>query len=149
MATKEQVRHDRDVSQSFANTTMTFFTDILLRCNDIITAGEVVVDFLVPPSKKGMDLLKNEFDRLEQFGQKREQSFNGEVEVPEYELKSLWEYYDALSGAIRYALESNATLVDDVWAMGDDWWVKDGNLKAEDVDEHCVRPWKENGSDEL
>mmetsp|Transcript_8925 Transcript_8925/g.14728 ORF Transcript_8925/g.14728 Transcript_8925/m.14728 type:complete len:404 (-) Transcript_8925:393-1604(-) len=109
--------------------------------------GEVVVNFLVPPSKKGMDLLKHEVDRLEKFGQRREQSSNGEV--PEYELNSLWEYYDALHGALRYALESNATLVDDVWSMGEDWWVKDGTLKAEDVDEHCVRQWKENDKDEL
>jgi len=110
--------------------------------------GEVVVDFLVPPSKKGMDLLKNEFDRLEKFGQKREeQSSYGEV--PEYELKSLWEYYDALSGALHYALESNATLVDDVWSMGEGWWVKDGTLAAEDVSEHCIRQWNENSNDEL
>ncbi len=113
-----------------------------------IAAGEVVVDFLVPPSKKGMDLLKNEFDRLEKFGQKKEQSSkNGEV--LEYELKALWEYYDALSGALRHALESNAILFDDVWAMGDDWWAKDFTLEAEDVDEHCVRQWKDNGNDEL
>ncbi len=121
---------------------MIFLTDMLM----CITAGEVVVDFLVPPSKKGMDLLKTELDRLEKFGQKREQSSG---EVPEYEHKSLWEYYDALSGALRYALESNATLVDDVWSMGDDWWVKDGTLEAEDVNEHCVRPWKKSGNDEL
>ncbi len=94
-----------------------------------------------------MDLLKNEFDRLEKFGQTREQSSNGDV--PEYELKSLWEYYDALSGALRYALESNATLVDDVWSMDEDWWVKDGTLKADNVDEHCVRLSNENGNDEL
>ena len=95
-----------------------------------------------------MDMLKQEADRLEKFGQRREQLSNGEV--PEYELKSLWEYYDALYGALRYALESNATLVDDVWSMGEGWWVKDGTLDAEDdVSEHCVRPWKENGNDEL
>jgi len=91
-------------------------------------------------------LLKKEHDRLDKFGQKREQS---NEEVPENELKSLWEYYDALNNALRYALESNATLVDDVWSMGDGWWVQDGTLKAEDVGEHCVRQWKENGNDEL
>ncbi len=95
-----------------------------------------------------MDLLKNEFDRLKKFGQKRQQSSNN-GEVPEYELELLWQYYDALSGALRSALESNATLVDDVWSMGEDWWVKDGTLKAENVDEHCVRQWKENSNDEL
>mmetsp|Transcript_22413 Transcript_22413/g.45145 ORF Transcript_22413/g.45145 Transcript_22413/m.45145 type:complete len:93 (+) Transcript_22413:1064-1342(+) len=92
-----------------------------------------------------MDLLKKELDRLDKFGQKREQS---NEEVPENELKSLWEYYDALNNALRYALESNATLVDDVWSMGDGWWVKDGTLKASSA-EHCVRQWKENGNDEL
>ena len=93
-----------------------------------------------------MDLLKNEVDRLEKFGQRREQSSNGEV--PEYELRSLWEYYDALYSALCYALESNDTLVDDVWSMGEGWWVKDGTIKAEDED-HCVRQWSENDNDEL
>jgi len=55
-----------------------------------------------------------------------------------------------LSGAIRYVLQSNANLVDDVWSMGEDWWVKDGSLEAENVDEHCVRQWNESSSnDEL
>ena len=95
-----------------------------------------------------MDLLKNEFDRLEKFGQKREEQSSNK-EVPEYELESMWEYYDALSGALRYALESNVALVDDVWSMGKDWWVKDGILTAKDENEqHCVRQWKEDVNDE-
>ncbi len=94
-----------------------------------------------------MDLLKNELDRLGKFGLKKEQSSNGEV--PAYELKSLWEYYDALSSALRFAVESNTTLVDDVWSMGEDWWVKDGILTAANVYDHHVRQWKENGNDEL
>jgi hypothetical protein len=85
-----------------------------------------------------MDLLRNELNHLEKFGQQREHSST--KDVPEYELKSLWEYYDALQSAIRYALESNDTLVDDVWSMDDGWWVKDGTLKAEETDEHTVRP---------
>mmetsp|Transcript_26289 Transcript_26289/g.39758 ORF Transcript_26289/g.39758 Transcript_26289/m.39758 type:complete len:94 (+) Transcript_26289:1097-1378(+) len=93
-----------------------------------------------------MDLLKKELDRLDKFGQKREQS---NAEIPENELKSLWEYYDAMHDALRYALASNATLVDDVWSMGEGWWVKDGTLKAEQTGEHCVRQWEENGNDEL
>ncbi len=94
-----------------------------------------------------MDLLKNELDLLEKFGGKRDQTSNGQV--PEYELKSLWEYYDALSSALCYALESNATLVDDVWSMDEDWWVKDGILTSADEYDHRVRKWKENGNDEL
>ena len=83
-------------------------------------------------------MMQSEFDRLSEFGKQREQS--SDSEIPDYELKSLWEYYDALYGAIRYALESNATLVDDVWSMGDGWWVKDGSLAPEDDEEHTVRP---------
>ena len=129
---------------------MTLYCHELLADSDVMIpiqyTGEVVVNFLVPPSKKGMDLLKHQADRLEKFGQRRKQTSNGEV--PEYELKSLWEYYDALYGALRHALESNATLVDDVWSMGEGWWVKDGTLKAES-DEHCVRPSREFEYDEL
>lgn len=121
------------------NTTLTDF--VLNICHH---AGEVVVDFLVPPSKKGMKLLKNELDRLDEFELQLKQSSKGDV--PEYELKSLVEYYDALRGALRHALESNATLVDDVWSMDDGWWVKDGSSKA---DEHCVRPSKLHGNEEL
>jgi hypothetical protein len=113
-----------------------------------INAGEVVLNFLVPPSKKGMELLKNELDRLDKFGQQREQTFL-EGDIPAYELKSLWEYYDALHDALRYAVESNVTLFDDVWLMDDNWWVKDGTLKAEDVGEHSVRPSKKLDNEEL
>lgn len=109
--------------------------------------GEVVVNFLVPPSKKGMKLLKNELGRLDKFGKQLEQLSKGDV--PEYELTSLLEYYDALRSALHYTLESNVTIVDDVWSMDDGWWVKDGPLKAENVDEHCVRPSKLHDNEEL
>ena len=35
--------------------------------------------------------------------------------------RRLWECYDALYSALCYALESNATLIDDVWSMGEGW----------------------------
>ena len=107
------------------------------------------MNFLVPPSEKGMKLLKDELDRLDKFGRQREQTFS-EGDVPENEMNSLWEYYDALHDALRYALESNVTLVDDVWLLMDDnWWVKDGTLKAEDLGEHTVRPSKLHDNEEL
>jgi len=34
---------------------------------------------------------------------------------------------------MHYALESNVTLVDDMWSMDDGWWVKEGSLKAKNV----------------
>jgi hypothetical protein len=80
------------------------------------------------PRKKDINLLRNELDRLEKFGQQREHC-SSTKDVPEYELESLWlwEYYDALHNAICYVLERNDTLVDDddVWSKSkdDSWWV--------------------------
>ena len=144
MAMKKQVRCLRvaDYWPLHKRTALTDFAS-----NFCHHAGEVVVNFLVPPSKKGMKLLKNELGRLDKFGKQLEQLSKGDV--PEYELTSLLEYYDALRSALHYTLESNVTIVDDVWSMDDGWWVKDGPLKAENVDEHCVRPSKLHDNEEL
>jgi hypothetical protein len=50
----------------------------------------------------------------------------------------LLQYYDAIHVALTYTTESTEPLVDDVWALGDDWWVQEGTT-AEDEDEHYVR----------
>lgn len=106
--------------------------------------GEVVVNFLVPPSKKGMSLLQEEITRLESFSEKERDSYeNWEEWVSRYEWDTLWEYYDALHDALSYAVaQSNGKLSDDVWKLGDDWWVKDGALRAENDTEHWVLPIK-------
>jgi hypothetical protein len=104
------------------------------------SAGEAEVRFLVPPSERGVALLREELARLESF----EEEY-GEVDpeaegVPRSEWDSLWRYYDALTFALSSAVRSNATLVDDVWDMDDDWWVQEGTVRAKDDGEHMVYP---------
>jgi hypothetical protein len=50
------------------------------------------------------------------------------------------QYYDAIHAALTYITKSTEQfqLVDDVWALGDDWWVQEGTTKEEE-DEHWVR----------
>ena len=104
------------------------------------STGEVVVKFLVPPSEKGIGLLQVELTRLEKYEKEYRHLGYEEKEVPQNEWDSLWQYYDALHDAILYAVQSNDARTDEVWAMGDDWWVKDGTLKASDIEEHLVNP---------
>eukprot|EP00581_Thalassiosira_minuscula_P006467 CAMPEP_0183737202 /NCGR_PEP_ID=MMETSP0737-20130205/51309_1 /TAXON_ID=385413 /ORGANISM="Thalassiosira miniscula, Strain CCMP1093" /LENGTH=428 /DNA_ID=CAMNT_0025971431 /DNA_START=157 /DNA_END=1443 /DNA_ORIENTATION=- len=106
-------------------------------------SGEVEVNFLVPPSKKGMDLLQEELTRIKSFAElHRNKSYEEYEGISEYEWNSLWEYYDALHDAMSYALESDAALTDSVWSLSDDWWVKDGSTVAADEEEHFVYPTK-------
>ena len=103
--------------------------------------GEQVVTFLVPPSSKGMDLLQEEINRLDSFSTTHRTKSNEDYEgMPKYEWDSLWQYYDALHGALSKAVENNATLSDDAWKLDDDWWVQDGTLVATDEEEHYVLP---------
>lgn len=102
--------------------------------------GRYNVNFLVPPSKEGMDMLRKELAHLDSFEQTLSNTQEG---IPESEMRSLREYYNALHLAIRLALDSNAALVDDVWKMDDDWWVtKYGSLVADHDTEHTIRPSK-------
>lgn len=105
-------------------------------------SGELVVSFLVPPSRKGMDILKEEITRIEKFAGLHRQKNHEDDEydgVSEYEWNALWKYYDALHDAMSLAVRSNATLSDDVWKLDKDWWVKDGTLAGKDDYEHYVQ----------
>merc|ERR1712087_6547 len=111
------------------------------------STGGVAVKFLVPPSQKGLDLLRIELHRLEAFeADYRTEDEEEDDDVSEYEWESIWQYYDALHDALSYAVQSDVTLSDDVWDMGDDWWVKDGPIKAADVNEHYVLPTRSGGT---
>jgi hypothetical protein len=107
------------------------------------TADDVVVTFLVPPSKRGMALLQEELDRLiTTFGTRRHDDINyKDLGILDSEWSTLWQYYDALCNALRCAIQqSSNSMVDDVWDLDDNWWVKDGLLTADDVKEHAVYP---------
>lgn len=106
------------------------------------TSGERVVNFLVPPSKTGIDLLKEELIRLKSFSaahrSNRHEIYEG---VSVYEWEALWQYYDALRDALSHAIQSNVTLTEEVWKLDDNWWVKDGTLRnGTDDSEHWVYP---------
>lgn len=113
-------------------------------------AGHYNVTFLVPPSKDGMDLLRSELAHLDLFEETVLKNNNNEG-IPESEMISVREYYNALHLAIQLALDSSATaLVDDVWEMGYGWWkTKDDYVYAADVDSHSNSPSELSNSEEL
>lgn len=100
--------------------------------------GSVKVKFLVPPSQKGIGLLRKELSRLNDFSKEYRNKSNGEVGMRSIEWTSMWDYYDALHAALTYVTESNETLVNDVWDLDDSWWVQEGSTLAEE-DDHTVR----------
>ena len=107
------------------------------------TTGVVIVNFLVPPSEKGMLLLQEELTRFNSFStMHKSKSYN----VSKYEWKTLWQYYDALHDALSNAIDQSdaSSLSDEIWELDDNWWVKDGSLKASQVEEHCVLPTQSN-----
>jgi len=113
---------------------------------------EIMVKFLVPPSKKGMDMLHLELRRLESFSKEyRDESYEEYEGISEYEWQMIWQYYDALYDALSYALQSGATLSDEVWDLDDGWWVEDGPVKAADEYDHYVLPTRSEkmSNDEL
>ncbi|KAL7519156.1 hypothetical protein ACHAWX_003951 [Stephanocyclus meneghinianus] len=107
---------------------------------DLIEAddGQISVKFLVPPSKRGVEMLHHQLVRLNGFSVKYQNKSAIEVGVRSIEWDSLWQYYDALHAALTFVTNTNETLVDDVWIMDDNWWVQDGTVLAEE-DEHFVR----------
>ena len=101
--------------------------------------GDVLVaTFQVPPSERGMSLLREELVRLSSYETIRDDDPAGRGIGP-YEWSSLWRYYDALVTALRVAVEqgTNGTMTDEVWKLDDNWWVKDG---THDDEEHYVYP---------
>lgn len=99
---------------------------------------EVKLKFLVPPSKRGIDMLSKELSRLNDFAIKYRKKSHDEMGMRSMEWISLWEYFDALYAALTLISETKEVLVDDVWTLGDDWWVQEGTTRA-DEDEHWVR----------
>ena len=104
-------------------------------------SGEIVVKFLVPPSTKGMALLKEEITRLAFFATKYKNMSNDDLGIPSSEWSSLWQYYDALYNALSLAIEESTHFIenDDVWDLDDNWWVQDGDAYADD-ESHEVYP---------
>jgi hypothetical protein len=110
--------------------------------------GKVGIKFLVPPSKRGVQLLNAQLSRLNIFSDKYRSKSKEEVGLRKLEWDSLWQYFDALHAALTYVTGTNETLlVDDVWELDDSWWVQEGTTEA-DTDEHYVRV-SSRDSDEL
>jgi len=100
---------------------------------------EVVVNFLVPMSSKGKRLLQEELTRLDTFADThRHKSYEEYGDMSLFEWESLWQYYDALHNALTLATtQSNEeSLSDEVWTHGHDWWIQDGTLKEDDIEDH-------------
>jgi len=95
--------------------------------------GEVEVQFLVPPSERGIGLLEGQLRRLTDFAaEKRGRDDRGGIS--EYEWDMIWRYHATLQGAISLAVDASGgeELTDEVWSMDDDWWVQLGNIKMAD-----------------
>ena len=99
--------------------------------------GTEYVNFLAPPSKRSIDMLQLELERLSQFSEQYRSNDN--VCMPDSEWKLLWEYYDALYNAISHAVETDEPLSEEIWNMPHDWWVRDGTMKERDLEDHYVR----------
>ncbi|KAL7530268.1 hypothetical protein ACHAWF_003310 [Thalassiosira exigua] len=105
------------------------------------SSGELAVDFKLPPSEKGMGLLREELARLKSFAEAHRQTrFEDYKDMTEHEWKSLWQYFDALYIALSNAVQSTSALVDDVWKLGNDWWIQDG--PPNEADEAWIYPIK-------
>ena len=104
--------------------------------------GEAVVNFLVPPSVKGMALLTEELNWLKSFAKIHRDTASKDAGIPSSEWSSLWQYYDALYYALSCAVHQSriGLMTDDVWKVDKNWWVQDGTLTAADVREHRVYP---------
>ena len=86
------------------------------------SSGEVVVDFLVPPSKRGVELLQVELSRLESFSNMYRSKETSEYEeIPTSEWELLWQYYDALHKMQYHLLSSKAVvscpMTSGIWVM--------------------------------
>lgn len=103
--------------------------------------GDLIVNFQVPPSERGMSLLREELERLASFDAIRDDDPRG-MGIGAYEWTSLWQYYDALRNALRIAVDqgTDGNMTDEVWNLDENWWVKDGTLTADDDEEHYVYP---------
>jgi hypothetical protein len=101
--------------------------------------GEDIVTFLVAPSKRGIDMLKKELERLEVFAEKYRAKNAADMNMLNHQWELLWQYFDALYNAVSRAVESNEPLSEEIWDAPHDWWVKDGTMKECDLDEHYVR----------
>lgn len=97
--------------------------------------GTVDVKFLVPPSEKGIEMLSRELLRLNEFAKTYRHKSHEDMSMRSMEWYSMWEYYDSLHAALTYVTETKESLVDDVWALGSDWWVQEGVNEGE----HTVR----------
>ena len=110
--------------------------------DDNESSGEIVANFLVPPSERGIALLQEELARLESYSTRHRNTNYESVGISSSEWQSLWQYYDALHDALTYAIEqsNSVELTEDVWKLDDDWWVQDGTLSAADFGDHFVYP---------
>lgn len=83
-------------------------------------------------------MLSKELARLNEFATKYRGKSHEDMGMRSMEWDSMWQYYDAIHAALTSIVETKEALVNDVWTMGDDWWVQEGTTKA-DEDEHTVR----------
>ena len=117
--------------------------------------GEVEVRFLLPPSEKGIGLLKGQLSRLVGFAsERRDGDRDDRKDISDYEWDMIWRYHTMLRGAISLAIDGSVGVekTDEVWSMDEDWWVQDGETTMADDYAHIYRTLPHHlasGTDEL
>ena len=135
--------------------------------------GEVEVRFLLPPSEKGIGLLKGQLSRLVGFASERQNrdrrggrsarpiaageqdgDRDDRKDISDYEWDMIWRYHTMLRGAISLAIDGSVGVekTDEVWSMDEDWWVQDGETTMADDYAHIYRTLPHHlasGTDEL
>mmetsp|Transcript_7573 Transcript_7573/g.8672 ORF Transcript_7573/g.8672 Transcript_7573/m.8672 type:complete len:425 (+) Transcript_7573:126-1400(+) len=94
------------------------------------STNELVVNFLVTPSKRGLSWLRAELKRLLEFEDLNRKNFG--ASIPESEWNTIWRYYDAMVLAFTKALESATETSEKVWEPSDAHWYVTGDGKAWD-----------------
>ena len=69
--------------------------------------GKAVVTFLVPPSVRGIELLKEELSRLTSFAEEHRDATNKDTGILDREWSSLWQNYNALFYALLCAIKQS------------------------------------------
>ena len=82
----------------------------------------IEIDFVVPPSERGVMFLKKEERRLKAFAFKNEHNRS----PPEHELKAIWEYHSAALTAISSAIQcaDEEQFSNQVWEMEENQWYR-------------------------
>lgn len=93
--------------------------------------SDLVVDFVVPPSRDGIAFLKDQIEVLQHF----ETEHRMRSDIPEHELEAIMKLHTAMESAFTLAIEqSKGQITDEVWHWDEDDWYMEDDEESEDDD---------------